>query len=111
MKKEKVNEEEVDKLLEEKLKEYTDNHTFKTKVKNGRTYVYCNDYDFITKNLEYRLKKFLDLSNIDYSISFGLDKTSNIFSNKGFTFIIDGEDTSRVEHIQKFIDNDYTLTY
>lgn len=111
MKKENFNknEEEINKLLKEKLEKYADNHTFKIKVENGNTYVYCNDYDFITQKLQQRLSGYFDLSDIDYSISLGFDNTSDIFSNYGFTFIIDGEDISRIRHIQKFIDNNYTM--
>ena len=101
----RVSQEEFDKLFEEKMKEYEERHKFKVETKYGNTYIFCEEYDYITQKLEIELSNLFHLMDIEYSIQ------PKIFDMEHFSFIIDGDDNARAEYIQKFIDNGYRLKW
>lgn len=97
--------EDIDKLLAERLKEYETERTAWIEMKHGYTYVGYNVLDQITEHSMEYLRMLLRLMNVDFSIKhpFGEDKQ--------YYLILKGEDKARAEFIQKFFDNGYRLNW
>ena len=94
---------DIDDFVQEKVKQYELDHTFKVKIKNGNTYVFCNTYDYITQRSEEKLRNLFYLMNVKYSIKV------EILGR--FYFRIEGEDVVRAKLIQRFINNGYVLKW
>ena len=103
--KEFLSQEEINKLMEEKRKEYIKQHTAWIYLKNGNTYIGYDVLDYMTKNLMFSLRKLIELMDVKYSIKYPFG------DNKSCYIIIEGEDEIRAEFIQKFFDNGYKLTW
>ena len=101
----KVSQEEFERLFEYKMKEYEKRHKFKVETKYGNTYIFCEEYDYITQSSERELRNLFHLMDVEYSIQY------NIFDDGFFSFIIDGDSKVRAEYIQRFIDNGYRLKW
>ena len=97
--------EEIYELLEEKRKEYIEQHTAWIHLKNGNTYIGYDMLDYITEKLMISLRKLIELMDLKYSIKYPFG------NDKSYYIIIEGEDKERAEFIQKFFDNGYKLTW
>lgn len=110
-KKAKMSQEEIDRLIKEKLEEhdrkFKEEHTPWISLKYGNTYVGYNVYDYMTEEAMIRLEKLLELMNVKYSIRvpFSCDE------DKSFYLLIKGEDKARADFIQKFFDSGYKLSW
>lgn len=97
--------EDIDKLIAERLKEYETERTAWIEMKHGYTYVGYNVLDQITEySMEY-LRMLLRLMNVDFSIKYPFGE------DKQYYLILKGEDKARAEFIQKFFDNGYRLSW
>ena len=95
----------IDELVKQKIKEYDCRHTFKVEMKYGNTYIFCEEYDYITQKADKKLRQLLKLMGVEYSIQ------CSYLENEHFSLIISGEDKARADYIQKFIDNGYKLKW
>ena len=95
---------EIDRLVQEKRKEYEQFHLAKIEMKYGNTYISYGMRDYITENMAYHLQKLFDLMKVRFSTNIPIDNTE-------FYYILEGEDECRAQFIQKFIDNGYKLEW
>lgn len=102
--KSKMTDEELDRLLVEKMADYEDRHTFKVEMKYGNTYVFCPEYDYITQLLIAKIENLLDLMNVEYYIQ-------PKFGHNDFSFVFKGENQDLANYIRKFIEDGYRLKW
>lgn len=95
----------INKLVEEKIKEYTKQHTAWILLKYGNTYIGYDVWDTETVRLMNSLKQLIEFMKIEYSTKYPLE------NDDAFYIIMDGEDEARAEFFQKFFDNGYKLTW
>ena len=97
--------EDIDKLLAEKIQEYEKQHTAWIILRYGNTYVGYDICDQLTQRLMVRLRTLMELMEEEYSIKppFGEDKE--------YYIILKGEDEARAKFIQQFFDNGYKLRF
>lgn len=100
-----VDEEEVNKLLAEKMKEFEKQHTAWIQLKYGNTYVGYDVCDIVTERLMMRLKTLIDMMGIEYSMVFPYGENEELY------IMFNGEDKERADFIQKFFDNGYRLSW
>lgn len=96
---------QVAKMLHERVAEYRREHTANVEMKYGNTYISYSVYDYLIEQYLCELIKLFELMRIDYAtkIPIGWDETCFIS--------ISGEDADRAAFIQKFIDNGYVLSW
>lgn len=99
------NQEEIDKIVEEKVKEYKKQHTAWILLKYGYTYIGYDVWDGKTVQLMNSLLKLIEFMDIEYAIKYPSE------NDKSFYISIAGEDKARAEFFQKFFDNGYKLTW
>lgn len=104
-KKEIPTQEEIDKLLEEKIKEYEKQRIAWVCMKHKNTYVGFDVCDHITGKAMGYIRKLMELMNVEYAISYPFG------DDRKYYIIIEGEDKARADFIQKFIDNGYRLSW
>ena len=104
-KKTRITQEEVDKMLEEKLREYERDRTAWVVLKNGYTYVGYNVADYVTDRLMDSVIKLIELMGVEFSIKYPFGE------DKEFYVTIEGEDEARAEFIHKFLNNNYKLSW
>lgn len=108
-KKTALSQEELDRLMEETVKkyeeEYEKQHTAWITLKNGYTYIGYDVCDYITEKLMFSLKKLIELMGVSYSTICSFNEDEEYY------IILDGEDTTRAEFVQKFFDNGYKLSW
>lgn len=97
-------EQELNRFVDEKMKQYVNDRQFKVETKYGNTYVFCKEYDYMVEYLDQRLRKLFDIVDIKYAIQRKIGDTN-------FSFILIGEDQERAAFIQKFIDDGYVLKW
>lgn len=96
----------IDELVKQKMKEYACRHKFKVETKYGNTYIFCEEHDYITHDTDKKkLIQLLELMEVEYTVQ------CSYLENEHFSLIISGEDKSRADYIQKFIDNGYKLKW
>jgi len=103
-----VDKDEVDRLVQEKLKEWNQKYIAKVETKYGNTYISYGIYDYITERSMHILQKLFELMDIECSmyIPFGEEKEED-----RCYVSIKGEDQERAAFIRKFIDNGYKLSW
>lgn len=97
--------EEINKLVEERAKEYEKQHTAWVVLGYGNTYVGYDICDHITQNLMVYLRKLMELMHVEYSIKYPFG------DDREYYLILEGEDKARADFIQKFFDNGYKLSW
>lgn len=97
--------EAIDNRLAEYAREFEKKHTAWVVVKNGHTYVGFDVHDNITEPLMCLLRKLMELMDIKASIKYPWG------DDEEYYFIIEGEDKTKAEYINKFIDNGYKLIW
>ena len=103
-KKEIYDQEEIDKLVQERLQEYQQLHVARIILVNGNTYISYGIRNYITEQAMYHLFKLLELMKVEY-------RTNIPMEGESLFIVIDGEDADRAAFIQKFIDNGYKLSW
>jgi hypothetical protein len=100
-----ITQEEIDKMLEEKMEEYRLQHTAWVVLKNGYTYIGFDVCDYITELLMNDLIKLVLLMGQTYSIKYPFG------DDKEYYISLTGEDGSRAKFIRNFIANNYKLSW
>lgn len=107
-KKNRINEEELNRLFKERMKEYEaqflKEHTTVIEMKYGKTFIKFFNMDDININISRKISKLLDLMNVEYA--YGI---TGIENETFYSF--NEEDTERAAFIQTFIDNGYRLMW
>lgn len=110
--KQKINQEEIDLIVQQKMKEYEkqfiEEHKANISMKHGNTYISFKKYDHVTEKLIKKLEVLFDLMQIEFTWSFF---GKNFDQENDFVFYLEKEDKERAEFIQKFINNGYKLTW
>ena len=100
-----MTEEDVNKLLEERMLEYKLRYTPYIILDHGYTYIGFNVRDTLTIPLMESLIKLIELMRIQYSIKYPFGDDEKYYIS------IEGEDEDRANFIQKFIDDGYKLNW
>lgn len=99
-----ISNEDIEKLLKEKINEYASQHNVWIHLKNGYTYIGYDICDTITEKLMIYLVNLIRLMGIEYSVKMPARE------DKAYYLIIEGEDKARAGSIQKFVNNGYKLS-
>lgn len=97
--------EEVDKLLKEKMDEFIKDRMAWIHIANGETYIGYNVLDATTYEAMNLLEQLLKLMGVGYATHFPFQ------DDEEYYLVIHGEDKDRADFIQKFIDNNYKLKW
>lgn len=102
------NKDEVDKLVNELLKEerqkFIKEHTPVVSTNYNNTYITIEKYDGHSEVIMEKIMKLLDLMGIQYDVSL-------ISIGNKFFIRFDGDNSDRASFIRKFIDNGYRLSW
>ena len=101
-----VDKKEVDRLVQEKLKEWHQKHIAKIELKYGNTYISYDVRDHITEQGVCILQKLFGLMGIECAVHMPICD-----SDERYYLCIEGENQERAAFIQKFIDNGYKLSW
>ena len=104
-KKEFSTQEEINKLLEERMKEFEKQHTPWIIMRYGCTYVGYDIKDQLTEKMMGALRELVRLMDVQYSIKYPFG------DDESYYIMFEGEDKARADFIQKFFDNGYKLTW
>ena len=109
-KKEIISQEELNRLVNEKMKEYIKSITPTVKVVNDN--IWIKNISLVEGEIFDRLRNLLILLNIAFATHYDIAQTENCFApRKAIDFVLPVGDPDLASYIQSFIDNGYALDW
>lgn len=108
-KKEIISQEELDRLVNEKRKEYLESITPVVKIANGN--IWIKNISLMHDEIFDRLRNLLSLLNIEFATHCDVSQTENCYPRKAIDLILPVGDPDLAAYIQRFINNGYVLDW
>ena len=107
---------DLDRMFKERMKQFQEQRTAKVTAHDKKTYISFAVHDFVTETSAKEITKLLDLMRVKYQvftkyISANEPENGNDNTEDAITIEIEADDSAIAEYIQRFIDNNYTLTW